>query len=47
VQAVSSLLRYWPVLLIGLGILILIGGVVGSGRKSSPEPQEFKGPDGA
>lgn len=47
VEAVSTLLRYWPVLLIGLGILVLIGGLVGSGRREPSEPQEFKGPDGA
>ena len=49
VETVASLLRYWPVLLIGLGVLILIGGVLGSGRKTSSATetsQEFKGPDG-
>jgi hypothetical protein len=45
VEAVSSLIRYWPVLLIGLGILVLIGGVVGSGRKAPSEPRDFKGPE--
>jgi hypothetical protein len=50
VEAVSSLLKYWPVLLIGLGILVLIGGVLGGGRKAraaDETPQAFKGPDGA
>jgi hypothetical protein len=46
VEAVSSLIRYWPVLLIGLGILVLIGGVVGGSRRERSQPQEFKGPDG-
>ena len=49
VEAVTSLLKYWPVLLIGLGILVLIGGVVGSGRRSRSSgeaSQEFKGPEG-
>jgi hypothetical protein len=45
VEAVVSLLRFWPVLLIGLGILVLIGGLVGSGRKESTETQAFKGPE--
>jgi hypothetical protein len=44
VELVASLLRYWPVLLIGLGIAILIGGVLGSGRKLSSGRKEFKGP---
>jgi len=47
VEAISSLIRYWPVLLIVLGILVLIGGLVGRGRKGSSEPQTFKGPDSA
>ena len=45
VEAFSALLRFWPVLLIGLGVLVLIGGVVGGGRKEPSEAQEFKGPD--
>lgn len=45
IEAFASLLPYWPVLLIGLGVLVLIGGVVGSTRRAPSEPQEFKGPD--
>jgi hypothetical protein len=44
-DVVSSLLRFWPVLLIGLGILVLVGGVVGSARKEPTQAQEFKRPD--
>ena len=47
VEAISSLVRFWPVLLIGLGVLVLIGGVVGGNRTKSSKAQEFKGPDGA
>ena len=46
VERVSSLLRFWPVLLIGLGVVILVGGVLGSGRKGPAATQEFKGSDG-
>ena len=47
VEAISSLIRYWPVLLIVLGILVLNGGLVGRGRERPSEPQTFKGPDSA
>jgi hypothetical protein len=48
-ETVRNLLDYWPVLLIGLGVLILIGGLVGGKRRSSREAtssQDYKGPDG-
>ena len=45
-EAFSSLIQYWPVLLIALGVLVLIGGVAGRGRKERSEPQEIKGPEG-
>jgi hypothetical protein len=44
-ERIASLLDYWPVLLIALGILVLFGGVLGRGRRTPSERQEFKGPD--
>jgi hypothetical protein len=45
VEAIASLLRFWPVLLIGLGILVLLGGVLGGGKRSRSEQQAFKASD--
>ena len=47
VELVASMLRYWPVLLIVLGVAVLVGGLLGGGRKTSSDRQEFKGPDGS
>jgi hypothetical protein len=44
-EIIAPLLGYWPVLLIGLGILILIGGVVSGGRREPADAQEYKGPE--
>jgi len=47
IEFVSSLLQFWPVLLIVLGVAILIAGLLSGGRKRrSSDAQEFKGPDG-
>lgn len=48
-ETVRDMLDYWPVLLIVLGVLILIGGLLGSKRRSSEggtSSQDYKGPDG-
>ena len=47
-EQVRSLIQYWPVLLIGLGVLILLGGLFGSRKRSSKatSSQEYKGPEG-
>jgi hypothetical protein len=45
-ELVAEMLKYWPVLLIVFGVVILLGGLLGGGRKGSSESQTFKGPDG-
>jgi hypothetical protein len=45
---IAPLLPYWPVLLIGFGLLILIGAVLNPARQTSSQDsatQEFKEPD--
>jgi hypothetical protein len=46
VEAFASLLRFWPVLLIGLGLLVLFGGVFGRGRRQRSDSQDFRVSDG-
>jgi hypothetical protein len=51
----GDLVRFWPLLLIGLGVLVLVGGLTGSGRRGSErraveagtEPEETRAGDEA